>query len=301
MLSRSLLSKMVSTAKYRKMSTKQLLEEAAFDHAFGVSHWQANQITDLWSFMEALQERIRDPTLQAGDLLAWMVEKLNYLEYFRDYYGEGEHSDEKRSVVTNFIRYLSNIHITHAQLFDHLEQLDTTQGKPEDELIVFTTIFRTKGLEFDFVVIPECDENALPYLRGEQTDVYDTKGIVRENQMTKSIEAERRLFYVAITRARKGVLIGTSTQPSRFIAEVNLRETEPIMEALQWLAAGDTSSREALIRAIERDGTNQGLLHNLVFGYLPDMGQDDLAEELQRRCSNILSVPIPTIDVKEVA
>ena len=36
MLSRSLLSKMVSTAKYRKMSIKQLLEEAAFDHTFGV-------------------------------------------------------------------------------------------------------------------------------------------------------------------------------------------------------------------------------------------------------------------------
>ena len=281
MLSRKLLNKLVSIAKHRKMSTKQLLEEAAFDHAFGVSHWQANQITDLWHFMEALQERTRDPTLQAGDLLAWMVEKLDYLEYFQDYYGKGEHSDEKRSAVTNFIRYLSNIHISHCLLFDHIEQLDTTQGKPEDEQIVFTSIFRTKGLEYDFIVIPECDENALPYLRGERTDIYDTEGIVRENLMSESIEAERRLFYVAITRARKGVLIGTSTKPSRFIAEINLRETEPIMGAIQWLANGDQRARDDLIDAMQNGGVPPNLLHNLISGYLPDMGENEMISQIQ--------------------
>ena len=105
--------------------------------------------------MEALQERIRDPTLQAGDLLAWMVEKLDYLEYFQDYYGKGEHSDEKRHAVMNFIRYLSQYpYHTYRSCSITLNNLDTTQGKPEDELIVFTTIFRTKGLEYDFVIDP---------------------------------------------------------------------------------------------------------------------------------------------------
>ena len=39
-------------------------------------------------------------------------------------------------------------------------------GNPEEELIVFTTIFRTKGLEYDYVVLPQCDDNLLPYLKG---------------------------------------------------------------------------------------------------------------------------------------
>ena len=42
--------------------------------------------------------------------------------------------------------------------------------------ILFTTIFRTKGLEFDYVILPQCNENALPYLKGERISIYDNEG-----------------------------------------------------------------------------------------------------------------------------
>ena len=118
--------------------------------------------------------------------------------------------------------------------------------------------------------------------------------------MSDSIEAERRLFYVAITRARKGVLIGTLTQPSRFIAEINLRETEPIMGAIHWLASGDQRARDDLIDAMQNGGVSPNLLHNLISGYLPDMGENEMISQIQNgRMSSSPSQEIVNV-VKEV-
>ncbi len=76
------------------------------------------------------------------------------------------------------------------------------------------TIHAAKGLEFDNVYIPGVEETIMP------------------SHMTNDLEEERRLFYVALTRARKRVSIsyaksrykwGTPTDcaPSRFVKEMD--------------------------------------------------------------------------------
>jgi len=296
MLSRSLLKKMISTARHKKMSTHQVLEEAVNGYSFALNRWQAGRVQELWDFLERLQARVNDPNVKAGDLLDWMVETLGYLDYFQNYYGKGEHSDEKSHAVQNFIRYISMIPLKPLELFDHLANLDTTQGKPEEDLIIFTTIFRTKGLEYDYVVIPQCDENLLPYMRGRHTDIYDTKGLIQESAMSSLVESERRLFYVAMTRARKGVLIGTSRFPSRFITEIQLKETEAVMAAVAWLATGDAAAEQDLLNALQGGGARPGILKSLTGGYLPDMGQSDLAVQIQ----STWVIPAPSPQVQQV-
>ena len=280
MLSRTLLSKLTSIAIYRIMSVCQILHEASHGHMHDVKPWQSDKISDLWDFLEKLQTKITIQESDAGGVLAWMIEELDYLAYFQDYYGKGEHSYDKKHAVLNFIKYVSQINITPLELLDHLAILDTTQGKPENELITFTTIFRTKGLEFDYVIVPECDERMMPHLRGESMDVFDTQGIVEQRLMSSKLESERRLFYVALTRARKGVLIGTSNEPSRFLEESRVTETEKIMRPLQWLAAGDQHARDVLIRALQNGGVTPNLMQNLINGYLSDIGEDELVNQM---------------------
>jgi DNA helicase II / ATP-dependent DNA helicase PcrA len=282
MLSRGVVSKVISTAKYRTLSLSELLKEASYGYLHGITGWQAERFYDLWLFMDNLHEKLLLPSMKAGDLLAWMVEWLGYLDYFKDYYGDGEHSDEKRHAVVNFIRYVTLINLKPAEIFSHLDNLDTTQGKPENELIVFTTIYRTKGLEFDFVVVPQCDENILPYIRNQRTDIFDTQGLVKEIALSNVMESERRLFYVAVTRARKGVLIGTSQVPSRFIQEALLQETESIMSTVQMLASGDARAKDQLLNLLQSSYLPPGLLKNLVVGYLPDMHEGALADEIEK-------------------
>jgi len=283
MLSRSLLNQLVSTARQNRLSPSDILQRAVNQQLEIVSRWQSAQLGQLLAFLNTLHSRINTSVTTAGDLLTWMVRELDYLAYFQDYYGKGENSDEKAQAVVNFIRYVDQKGISPRSLLDQLSQLDTTQGKPEEELIVFTTIFRTKGLEFDYVLIPQCDENVLPYLRESHMDIFDTNGLMRGGDMSQSIENERRLFYVAITRARKGVFIGTSLKPSRFVTEIRHPSTKKLMQSVIQLAGGNLNSQRDLLDLAGNGQIQEDVLKNLTQGYLADLNQAELANALRRK------------------
>ena len=110
-----------------------------------------------------------------------------------------------------------------------------------------------------------------------------------------SLESERRLFYVALTRARKGVFIGASTRPSRFLNEMLLQETQGVMEAIAWLACGEARARQSLLASLRTFSIHSHLLHNLISGYLPDLGQEQLAQQIKSEHTLFIpSIGIPT-------
>ena len=76
--------------------------------------------------------------------------------------------------------------------------------------ITVSTLHRAKGLEYDIVYIPSCNDGNLPYYN-------------KNNPLTDSIaEEERRLMYVGITRARKECFIfeNVDGEPSPYLEEV---------------------------------------------------------------------------------
>lgn len=96
---------------------------------------------------------------------------------------------------------------------------DQDSEKPEDNnKVTLMTIHSAKGLEFENVFIVGMEEELFP----AQQSAYSPS----------ALEEERRLFYVALTRAEKRVIMTYSTsrykngnvvypQPSRFIAEID--------------------------------------------------------------------------------
>ncbi len=110
---------------------------------------------------------------------------------------------------------------------------------PEEDRIVLSTIHQAKGLEWDNVFILHLAEGSFPSERSFQNE--------------KEIEEERRLFYVAVTRAKKKLFLTYPLtmgyehvmlrQPSMFIDEiphdaieqVRLRQTHP-----QWISQGSS-------------------------------------------------------------
>ena len=82
-----------------------------------------------------------------------------------------------------------------------------------DEKIRLLTVHASKGLEFDHVWIPDCNEKSFPH---------------GNTQDPEHLEEERRIFYVAMTRAKKDLellcLTGTGERPrfpSRFLIPLN--------------------------------------------------------------------------------
>ena len=96
---------------------------------------------------------------------------------------------------------------------------DMDNEKPEDRnRITLMTIHSAKGLEFDYVYIVGLEETLFP------------SQMCMESQ--ESLEEERRLFYVALTRAKTEAMLSfaqtrfrwgnvTSNRPSRFIKEID--------------------------------------------------------------------------------
>jgi DNA helicase-2/ATP-dependent DNA helicase PcrA len=221
MLSISVVRAVIHIARAKQLTLHEVFELEHTKHSY-LNPLQSERVIQLWLFLENLSQKVLSSSEQAGDVMKWMVTELEYLSSFQDYYGPGEHADEKAQAVLNFVEYVTYTKLSPLALLEHVERLDTTQGAPLPEQITFTTIHRTKGLEFDYVILPHCDENVFPYLKGEHSFIYDTSGKFHEVHLTPPLESERRLFYVALTRARKGVLIGISHKPSRFIAEMRL-------------------------------------------------------------------------------
>lgn len=85
------------------------------------------------------------------------------------------------------------------------------EGNPDfNSKINVCTLSSIKGLEFDVVIILDCNNGVIPYPEG-----------MKDENREIHISAERRLLYTAMTRAREQLYILTSGEPSPFIEEID--------------------------------------------------------------------------------
>ncbi|MFF3438234.1 ATP-dependent helicase [Streptosporangium sp. NPDC002721] len=145
---------------------------------------------------------------------------------------------------------------------------------PDGDTVRILTAHRSKGLEWDVVVVAGVQEGAWPdlRLRGSilSTDdmVARAEGSEHENPAAVSaalasqlLAEERRLFYVAATRARKRLIVtavggdDTEERPSRFLTELvpgSAEDAAGVDERSRWLSM---SALVADLRSAVADST----------------------------------------------
>ena len=148
--------------------------------------------------------------------IQYIRKRIGYDDFLRDYAFLHNIPRTDLTEVIEEIAEAARPYRTLEEWFRHVEEythiLQEKQKKDNPEGVRLMTIHAAKGLEFHTVFILDANEGRIPYKKA-RTDA--------------QTEEERRLFYVAMTRAREKLTVcyvktksGKETAPSRFVDEL---------------------------------------------------------------------------------
>lgn len=189
--------------------------------------YQRNRVNE---FVQAILELNDEPLKDAGQDFELIMARSGYEEWLK-LQGEDERLDNLAELKKHVVDYVA-LQGENVNLADFLysvmllsEADDAEQNRKEVQLM---TIHSSKGLEFDYVFLISVNEAIFPS---------------RKSVSANNLEEERRLMYVAMTRARKQLIISEAggcvymylpgtiihgqastvkleRKPSRFLAEI---------------------------------------------------------------------------------
>jgi DNA helicase-2/ATP-dependent DNA helicase PcrA len=164
----------------------------------GIPHQGAALLT-----REAARRVLRtlDPNAPAEQVRQIALD-LGWLPHPPDKLGEREQT--RQSDLARLVRLAEEAGGTGA---DFKAELEARYGDGGDARrgVHLLTYHGAKGLEFELVLLPRLEEKELP---------------TKLARTPAEIEEERRLFYVGMTRAKRGLAITWVGKPSRFLAEL---------------------------------------------------------------------------------
>jgi hypothetical protein len=166
------------------------------------------------------------------DALAAETDARRFIRYLRTaggldaYFTEHEHTFQSTEHVEVEILEQSEREASGSTVAEYRAVLQARSERlraVRDDIngLELTTIHRAKGREWPDVHVFGCDEGQLPHQRSLEVEP-------EQRAAGEGIEAERRLAYVAVTRARgQLVLYVSGGVASRFLAESGLRDDHP--------------------------------------------------------------------------
>lgn len=209
--------------------TVETLQNYSFENEMSV--YEALLDLDEMGFTGATKQKLADfrtlvkswiissQDLPVNELVKQIVEDTRMREAYAD---ESDESINKRANIEEFIQSVDEYCRLNegATLTDYLNQVtlsSDTDEMDESEYVTLATVHAVKGLEFKVVFVCGMEENILPVSRAVGND--------------DDMEEERRLMYVAITRAKERICFTRSksrylygkrepTMRSRFLKEL---------------------------------------------------------------------------------
>ncbi|MCI7223766.1 ATP-dependent helicase [Fusobacterium sp.] len=205
------LEKIVEFARENKLS---LLESLNYiNDIAGLNSVTKEKLMELYNIIKDYQEMVSYET--TSEIVNGLIEKIGYLDYVQENYDNYETRLENIDEFKNSILELENI-VGDLRLNEYLENISlvsaTDDLEESNDYVKLMTIHNSKGLEFPIVFIVGFENEIFP----------GNKALNDDNEL----EEERRLCYVAITRAEKKLYLSYSHL--RFIYGVDKLMTKSI-------------------------------------------------------------------------
>ena len=215
------LEKIIEQAAIRHVPVFSYCEELAdTPEADGAIKLSARQRDGLQSYVSLIR-RLRDsrPTLKIFELITMAVTESHYLDVLKE---DPESCDDRKENIDELIGKAAEWEDEHEtptlqQFLEELALRSTFEEQKNVPSVRLMTLHNSKGQEFAMVLIGGMEEELFPH--------------INSMDIPESLEEERRLFYVGMTRAKRFLYFTAANyrymwggprlmRPSRFLREI---------------------------------------------------------------------------------
>ena len=232
-------NKLIVFADSQSISVSQVLDNLGFyAPRLNLNNGILTKLSDFWSMIKAFQVMLKEENVY--NVTMEVAKRSGLIKFLKDdQTPEGisrvENVQELMNSMQGFLEEQQQIEDGDPSLSNFLENIalsaDTQSDKNDDtDKVSLMTIHLSKGLEFPVVHLVGLEENLFPSFMSSST--------------REELEEERRLFYVALTRAEKQAFFTyaisrfqwgkiTDAEPSRFLSEIDSQYLEFINPAIE--------------------------------------------------------------------
>ena len=232
-------NKLIVFADSQSTSVSQVLDNLGFyAPRLNLNNGILTKLSDFWSMIKAFQVMLKEENVY--NVTMEVAKRSGLIKFLKnDQTPEGisrvENVQELMNSMQGFLEEQQQIEDGDPSLSNFLENIalsaDTQSDKNDDtDKVSLMTIHLSKGLEFPVVHLVGLEENLFPSFMSSST--------------REELEEERRLFYVALTRAEKQAFFTyaisrfqwgkiTDAEPSRFLSEIDSQYLEFINPAIE--------------------------------------------------------------------
>ena len=226
-LSQNVNSTVLKDIKERASGKGANLEEIIETYPYNAGSYDEDYLKDdFLTMMHRIHEMDEDPNCTVKDILSELVKVFVYEDVLTARYAnKNESKDFVTSLMDTLTGFINNCakFSTFDELLKYIEFQKERMNDDKEDKVQLMTLHRSKGLEFHTVFLVGMVNGYLPH---SQSIAYDK----RRDIIPESIEEERRLCYVGITRAQERLFLsrfnttsgGKDMKPSQFWDELKL-------------------------------------------------------------------------------
>lgn len=184
---------------YARENNLNLLEALSYiKEISGLTVVGKEKILEMYDIIKELKDLSYTET--ASYIVQTLIDKIKYIDYIKENYSDAEARIENIDEFKNSILELENV-VGELRLNEYLENVSlisaTDDLEEKSDYVKLMTIHNSKGLEFPIV-----------FLVGFENEIFPGSRAMFEE---KEMEEERRLCYVALTRAEKKLYLSHAT------------------------------------------------------------------------------------------
>ncbi|MBE6384549.1 MAG: ATP-dependent DNA helicase Rep [Lentisphaerae bacterium] len=234
----------LTALKKERAATQESMLDLLGNEAFlkKISNTAAKGAGTFYECVKKAGEQLAQPDCQLSAVISTYLHDVGYLDGLQKIYKDAKDVEKRLENLDEFLNDAGEFQVRNpgCTISDYLEKLRLDESNAEDrdeehDAVTLSSIHASKGLEYGIV-----------FLGGMEHDIFPHYRALEEN----SLDEELRLFYVAITRAKRELYI---SRAKRRMVRGTFQSSRPSPFLERLGDAADRTEPEEIIKPMDAD------------------------------------------------